>query len=380
MTISAIDNLGSIATTPTEKTTPQEMMRRTAQQFEAIMLMQLTSAMNAKTDDESGEDNLFGSDGGTDMAKKMFSEQLATSMSQSGGVGLADLIMQQFSASTAKGAASSKNSPLSTAMTAVKDIKGAAPQLKSLRSENKGLPLINRSARYTPPAPETFTGDPNDASVVSSYADENGGTSAYDSYKPLMLDGKVLNSTRPRIVPKYALAENEAAANNEAATTNNTAANTGVSNISPDSSVSNFSAAKVEFQMPVSGRISSGFGTRFHPIDHKTKFHGGIDIAVPQGTPVGAAAAGIVKFAGWKGGYGNAVVLQHADGSETLYGHNEKLLVTEGQQVKAGDTISLSGSTGKSTGPHLHFEVRENGQLVNPQNFLAKVLPNKADR
>ena len=361
MTISAIDNLGiTTASTASEKTTPQEVMRRTAQQFEAIMLMQLTSAMNAKTDDESGEDNLFGGGGGTDLAKKMFSEQLATSMSQSGGVGLADMIMQQFGANAAKPAAG-KNGMLSTAMTAIRDIKETAP-LKNFRSENKGMPLINRSARAVPIPSDTFTGDPNDAEVVSTYADETAGTSAYDSYKPLTLDGQTLNSTRPRIVPSYALTESAAVSPAETSTSLPAA------------------GAKVEFQMPVSGRISSGFGTRFHPIDHKTKFHGGIDIAVPKGTPVGAAAAGVVKFAGWKGGYGNAVIIQHADGSETLYGHNEKLLVTEGQQVAAGENISLSGSTGKSTGPHLHFEVRENGQLVNPQNFLSKVLPNNADR
>ena len=140
------------------------------------------------------------------------------------------------------------------------------------------------------------------------------------------------------------------------------------------------SSANVAFQMPVAGRISSKFGVRFHPILKQAKFHGGIDIAVPKGTPVGAAAGGTVKFAGWKGGYGYAVVIGHPDGTETLYGHNERLLVSEGQKVAAGETISLSGSTGRSTGPHVHFEVRENGKLVDPADLLSNVFRGRADR
>jgi murein DD-endopeptidase MepM/ murein hydrolase activator NlpD len=132
--------------------------------------------------------------------------------------------------------------------------------------------------------------------------------------------------------------------------------------------------------MPADGRISSTFGSRFHPIDKRVKFHGGLDIAVPTGSKVVASADGIVKFAGWKGGYGNVVIIEHPDGSETLYGHNSKLMVTEGQKVGGGDPISLSGSTGKSTGPHLHFEMRRNGQLVNPSKFLSNVLSNTAER
>jgi murein DD-endopeptidase MepM/ murein hydrolase activator NlpD len=139
-------------------------------------------------------------------------------------------------------------------------------------------------------------------------------------------------------------------------------------------------AGPVTMTLPAKGRISSGFGNRFHPIDKKAKFHGGIDIAVPRGTPVKAAADGVVKFAGWRGGYGYAVVVEHTDGSETLYAHNDKLLVEKGQEVDAGDQLSLSGSTGKSTGPHLHFEVRLNGTLVNPMKYLTNVLGRTADR
>jgi murein DD-endopeptidase MepM/ murein hydrolase activator NlpD len=135
-----------------------------------------------------------------------------------------------------------------------------------------------------------------------------------------------------------------------------------------------------QYEMLLEGRISSNFGTRFHPIDKISKFHAGVDIAVPRGTSVGAAADGVVTFAGKKGGYGNVVIVEHADGHTTFYAHCDKLLVKEGQAVTVGEEIAKSGSTGKSTGPHLHFEVRENGTPIDPLKFLSNVLPKTAER
>ena len=100
------------------------------------------------------------------------------------------------------------------------------------------------------------------------------------------------------------------------------------------------------------------------------RMHEGIDIAVPSGTPVHAAAAGTVIYAGWMTGYGNLVVLDHGNGLATAYAHNSSLLVSVGQHVSQGQTISLSGSTGHSTGPHVHFEVRVNGVAVDPLLYL----------
>ena len=135
----------------------------------------------------------------------------------------------------------------------------------------------------------------------------------------------------------------------------------------------------VNYQIPVNGRLSSNFGNRFHPIDKVVKFHTGVDIAVPKGTRVNAAAEGTVVFAGKKGGYGNVVIIQHPDGKESRYGHLEKILVSVGEQVSAGQEVAKSGSTGKSTGPHLHFEIRENGEVVNPLKILSNVLSKNAD-
>ena len=118
--------------------------------------------------------------------------------------------------------------------------------------------------------------------------------------------------------------------------------------------------------MPVSGRITSGFGYRYHPILGVKKLHTGVDIAVPQGTPVHCAADGYVSKAGWNTAYGNMVVVQHGSNIQTLYGHNSRLCCQAGQTVKKGEIIAYSGSTGWSTGPHVHFEKRVNGAPVNP--------------
>jgi murein DD-endopeptidase MepM/ murein hydrolase activator NlpD len=120
------------------------------------------------------------------------------------------------------------------------------------------------------------------------------------------------------------------------------------------------------FIRPVSGRITSGFGMRYHPILRKTKLHTGVDIAAPAGTPILAAAAGTVIIAEWMDAYGYTVVIDHGGGVSTLYGHCSAISVRVGQEVSQGQVVGRVGSTGWSTGPHLHWEVRRNGQPVNP--------------
>jgi murein DD-endopeptidase MepM/ murein hydrolase activator NlpD len=115
---------------------------------------------------------------------------------------------------------------------------------------------------------------------------------------------------------------------------------------------------------PVSGPVTSGFGWRWG------RMHEGIDIAVPSGTAVAAAASGVVIYAGWMGGYGNLVLIDHGGGIATAYGHNSSIVVGNGSSVSQGQTIALSGSTGNSTGPHVHFEVRVNGSPVDPLGYL----------
>lgn len=121
---------------------------------------------------------------------------------------------------------------------------------------------------------------------------------------------------------------------------------------------------------PVNGVITSPFGYREHPIFGRQILHSGIDIGVDYGTPVHAADGGVVVEAGWISGYGYAVVIDHGNGTSTLYGHNESLAVSSGQSVSQGQVIAYAGSTGNSTGPHVHFEVRVGGEPVDPNSYL----------
>lgn len=124
------------------------------------------------------------------------------------------------------------------------------------------------------------------------------------------------------------------------------------------------------FIWPCNGPITSPFGYRTHPIFGTTIYHAGMDIGVDYGTPIHAADGGTVILAGWCGGYGNAVIIDHGNGLQTLYGHNTSVAVSEGQAVSQGEVIAYAGSTGYSTGPHCHFEVRENGEAVDPMGYL----------
>ncbi|HVC30602.1 MAG TPA: M23 family metallopeptidase [Steroidobacteraceae bacterium] len=119
------------------------------------------------------------------------------------------------------------------------------------------------------------------------------------------------------------------------------------------------------------GYISSGFGERVDPFTGGGEFHEGIDFAAPMGTPIHAVAAGIVTWAGPRGGYGNMVQIDHGNGYSTRYGHSSKILVHVGETVQRGDVVALVGDTGRSTGPHVHFEVLRNGREVNPAHFVA---------
>ncbi|WP_233840989.1 M23 family metallopeptidase [Dyella sp. 2HG41-7] len=122
--------------------------------------------------------------------------------------------------------------------------------------------------------------------------------------------------------------------------------------------------------MPADGYISSYFGVRADPFDGLAARHTGLDIAVPAGSPVHTVAEGMVTYAGVRSGYGNVVEIDHGNGYMTRYAHNSKLLVHPGEHVRVGDEIAQAGSTGRSTGSHVHFEVWHNGRVVNPLAYV----------
>lgn len=133
----------------------------------------------------------------------------------------------------------------------------------------------------------------------------------------------------------------------------------------------NYNFSHIPLGYPYYGTITSTFGHRENPFGGRAvETHSGMDIRAPMGAPVKAMAKGTVIFAGRRGGYGNCIIIKHIGSYETLYGHLSRILVKPGQQVDIGQEIGKVGSTGRSTGPHLHYEVHKNGQRINPKPFL----------
>jgi murein DD-endopeptidase MepM/ murein hydrolase activator NlpD len=129
-------------------------------------------------------------------------------------------------------------------------------------------------------------------------------------------------------------------------------------------------AVRASWKMPVRGRLSDKYGWRKHPVYRKRLFHAGIDIAAPKGTPIAAVQSGKVIYAGRRSGYGNLVIISHANGMSTRYAHCSSILVKKGQNVRAGQLVAKVGATGVATGNHLHFEIRKNGKTQNPLTYL----------
>jgi murein DD-endopeptidase MepM/ murein hydrolase activator NlpD len=132
----------------------------------------------------------------------------------------------------------------------------------------------------------------------------------------------------------------------------------------------NLGKGRMRGRLPVHGKLTSRFGWRNSPIEGHRQHHDGMDIAAKTGTRIDAARSGTVKFAGQSRGYGNMVIIDHGNGLTSRYAHCNELNVSEGDKVRGGQAIATVGSTGRSTGPHLHFEVRENGQAIDPQEFF----------
>ncbi|TVP87778.1 MAG: M23 family metallopeptidase, partial [Pseudomonadaceae bacterium] len=129
--------------------------------------------------------------------------------------------------------------------------------------------------------------------------------------------------------------------------------------------------ALLDFKPVHTGHISSGFGRRTDPISGRTAMHTGLDFAAPPGTPIYAVGAGVITYSGRNGAYGNMIEITHGNGYTSRYAHAQRLVAKKGDLVQKGEKIATVGSTGRSTGPHLHLEIRRNGMAVNPARYIA---------
>lgn len=177
-----------------------------------------------------------------------------------------------------------------------------------------------------------------------------------------------LNAEADKLSAIIAQKQREAAAKKQQSSGGSSTSNGSGGNTVIDSGM--VSSKGMTWPAPGYNSISSPFGYRIHPIFGTKKLHTGVDIPAPSGASIVAATDGVVQHSGGLGGYGNAVIIDHGDGIATLYAHNSSLLVSEGATVTRGQVIAKAGSTGYSTGPHLHFEVRKNGSYIDPTPWI----------
>jgi len=346
MSFSSLDSL-NLAAPGIEKaaqpdgTRAERALRRAAVEFEALLLKQLTSALSPSEDDE---DNLFGHGTGDGLYQQMFTEQMALAMARDGGVGLAETILQQLRGG--RGLAPEGVNPL-----AGRESAGAERAVAAARAVRSAVAITSEKTEAAPalaeaPVPTTST-------------------------TPLTVAAAPLRAA-PTAAPSVAAVKSVKEAAPVAVSSLPSTLPTTFNATSAASATPAHAPAAVALHLPLRGRISSQFGVRRDPLNGGHRRHGGLDIAATRGTPIAAAAGGKVVFAGRRGGYGNMVELEHLDGRRTRYAHADKILVKPGEQVEPGQTVATVGSTGRSTGPHLHFEVRENGTTINPLTAVAK--------
>lgn len=333
-------------------------LRQAAKQFEALLLTQLTASLNPK---DEGEDALFSnSGGGMGLARQMYSEQLAKTISESGGIGIADMIVAQV---TKRNAQPLKNPVTERALSVAREIKNEAAgnslektSPPSGKGTGKGTSL-DSNANLSETSMTAGKARPTVAALadpVSSSPSPNESRAEIGATRPRRVHAIERNTTVLNEAPANVARRLDAAAS--------------VKSSRPG-------VAYVSYQSPLQGAVRSQFGMRRDPINGRMRLHQGIDIPAKRGTPIEAAAAGTVVFAGRNKGYGNMVMIEHADGRRTLYAHAQKLFVEAGDTVAAGQPIAAVGSTGHSTGPHLHFEVRErHNHPVNPLSALSNDL------
>jgi len=311
----------------------KEELRKASQEFEAIFIQRMWEQMRETVP----QDGYLHSDE-KEMYMSMFDEKVSVEMAKSGGIGLADMIFDQLSGQVEKS-----------------NMDASSDTLPNMRQNSQGQNL---------PTPEE-EGNPRDDTEHNLRVQRILDMNIPSDRKAEMLAGQIesaFGGKKPE-VPEL------------------------MPDSTPGDSLDSLEAAQpVEkdgeddpqslppLQYPVQGQVSSGFGWREDPFTGEQAWHAGIDFAVEEGTPVKAGWPGEVVFADKDGGYGNKVILEHPNGWKTVYAHNSENLVQEGDRVDQGQEIARSGNTGRSTGPHLHFEVRQGDMAWDPNLIKDRML------
>ncbi len=382
MSTLALERIGGNAPAHDAQTVQEREARRAAAEFESLLLAQLTSALKPSGSDD--EEGLFSS-GTSGFYAQMFNEQFAKIMSEQGGIGLTDAIVSQMVRKQPGSHPAAQMDATARALSAVRAIKSEGPTSiassveemidRESSSRTKTDAFVKKFHADNAPVPAGI--DPTrDIYLVSEANPEDASDKSLTTNLSANADVAPVNielfpsSTRPRRV--FPL-EQHAPVGEHAPATRARFAEVHES-VAGETSFSDKSSEPVVLMPPIEGHIKSNFGMRRDPFNGQRKFHAGVDIPAPLGTPVGAAADGKVVFAGRDGGYGNTVVIEHRDGRRTRYAHAQSLFVRAGESVEAGQPIAAVGSTGRSTGPHLHFEVIEGGRQKNPLKSLIKAF------
>jgi len=345
-----------------DKVAQEKKLREASQDFEALFLHQLLKQMRATVPKES----MLRSQG-EEFWQSHFDSEMAERMARQGGIGLGDMIFDQLRQSQVQ--ASRGDETVNTSLSGMTllppdagarlpgfaDGPDAAPN--AAPDANSDAFSSGRDVSEAPEVPPLFALASTDQPAASA-RQRTDGLSAHDE-TPVM--AKVRSLARS-IEERGGIAPEHPGAMQDVRTASANAPGNAPGNALP------------VMHWPVDGQVSSGFGWRNDPFTGEKAWHAGIDLAAAEGTPVEAAWDGRVVFVGERGGYGKMVVLEHEQGWRSYYAHNSENSAKVGDLVQAGQTIAAVGSTGRSTGPHLHFEVRQGNVAWNPQQIQDRLL------
>ncbi|SDB44915.1 Rod binding protein [Desulfonatronum thiosulfatophilum] len=319
----------------------ESKLREASQDFEALFLHQLLKQMRATVPKEG---LLHGK--GEEFWQSHFDMEMATVMARSGGIGLGDMIFEQLRQSQVQATRASDPVGKPMGMTILPPMENDPPDPVKNTDQDEILKVsLQSNAQTTVTAQGPYA--PPDSRVINSH--------------PIASNSNVMSRVRSLaqsiedrggVVPEHpGFVHGLAPIQDIGATTS----------LPP-------------MHWPLQGRVSSGFGWRNDPFTGEQSWHAGTDLVAPKGSPIDAAWDGRVVFVGQRGGYGNMVVLEHAGGWRSYYAHNERNRVKVGDMVQAGQSIATVGSSGRSTGPHLHFEIRQGNMAWDPKQIRDRLL------